>query len=141
VLVGVALTTLTAHAIADALELPRPFVIGLSPEYLDHSARGSLPSAHASSMSMLALAFVRCRRLRSLGLLLLALTGVTAWARVYLGVHFPLDIVAGLLLGVVMNLALAGVWHLLRRLGWVSTSLSAPAASPGAAGQQGGPRW
>ena len=44
-----------AHALADAIGMPRPFMMGLSPAHIEHGARGSLPSAHASVMFTVAL--------------------------------------------------------------------------------------
>lgn len=101
------LASLLSHAIALQLDVPRPFVLGLAPAYIAHAGRGSLPSTHATVMFMVALAFLLRPSLRRPGLLLLALAAATGWARVYVGVHFPLDIVAGLLLGAVIAGALA----------------------------------
>lgn len=106
------LTSLLAHAIAMSLDVPRPFMAGLAPAYIAHGGRGSLPSTHAAVMFMVALAFLLRPPLRRMALPLLALAAVTGWARVYVGVHFPLDIVAGLLLGAMV----AGAVALGRRL-------------------------
>jgi len=97
---------LLAHAIAAALDVPRPFMLGLSPAYIAHGARGSLPSSHASVMFTVALVFLLRPRLRDLGIAIAAIAAVTGWARIYVGVHFPADIAAGLLLAV----GLAGVF-------------------------------
>ncbi|BEP44456.1 phosphatase PAP2 family protein [Variovorax sp. V15] len=93
------LASMASHAIALALNTPRPFVLGLAPAYIEHAGRGSLPSTHATVMFMVALALLLRPGLRRLGVPLLALAAVTGWARVYVGVHFPIDIVAGMLLG------------------------------------------
>lgn len=106
------LTSLLSHAIAASLDVPRPFVLGLAPAYIAHSARGSLPSTHAAVMFMVAFGFMLSPSLRKLGVPLLALAAITGWARVYVGVHFPLDIAAGLVLGA----AVAGIAAVGRRL-------------------------
>ena len=100
-------TSLVSHAIALSLDMPRPFVLGLAPAYIDHAGRGGFPSAHAAVMFMVALAFLLRPGLRRLGVPLLALAAATGWARIYVGVHFPLDIVGGLLLAGVVAGALA----------------------------------
>jgi undecaprenyl-diphosphatase len=101
------LTSLGAHTIATALNVSRPFVQGLAPAYISHAGSGSLPSTHASVMFMVAVAFMLRPGLRRLSVPLLALAAATGWARVYVGVHFPVDIVAGLLLGTVIAGAIA----------------------------------
>jgi undecaprenyl-diphosphatase len=98
---------LLAHALANAIQMPRPFVVGLSPAYIEHGARGSMPSAHASVMFTLALVLCLRPALRDLGLAIFAIALVTGWARIYVGVHFPLDVLGGLLLAVVIALVFA----------------------------------
>ncbi|SEA00202.1 phosphatase PAP2 family protein [Variovorax sp. YR216] len=107
-----AATTLLAHAIAGAINVPRPFVAGLSPSYINHAARGSLPSAHATVMFTIAL--IACMRpaLRVAGIALLAIALVTGWARIYVGVHYPLDVASGFLLAA----AITGVFWLLLKV-------------------------
>lgn len=105
------LASVLAHQLAAYLDLPRPFTVGLSPNYLQHGLRGALPSAHASAMFTLAFAFMYRSALRSAGVGLLALALITGWARVYVGAHFPSDVLAGVLLA----LSLASAWALLQR--------------------------
>jgi membrane-associated phospholipid phosphatase len=97
-LIACAVAATVAHSIAASLNWPRPFMLGLSPAYIEHGDRGSLPSAHATVMFTIALAFLLRQSLWRLGLLLMVSAALTGWARVYVGVHFPIDIVAGLLL-------------------------------------------
>lgn len=106
------LASMISHAIALSLNMPRPFVLGLAPAYIEHAGRGSLPSTHATVMFMVALAFLLRPSLRRLSVPLLALAAATGWARVYVGVHFPIDIAAGLLLGG----AIAGLLAIAQRL-------------------------
>jgi undecaprenyl-diphosphatase len=107
--VGV-LASMLAHQLAGQLALPRPFMVGLSINHLQHGARGALPSAHASVMFAVAAAFLHRAELRRAGLGILAMALVTGWARVSAGAHFPADVLAGLLLG----LMLASAWALLQ---------------------------
>ena len=112
VLAMAGLAKLLSHGIADALDLPRPFMLGLSPAYIPHGGRGSLPSTHASVMFFIAFAFLLRPTLRRPGVALTVLACLTGWARVCVGVHFPLDIVAGALLAAALAgaLALARWW-------------------------------
>jgi undecaprenyl-diphosphatase len=50
--------------------------------------------------------------LRRVGMAAAAAAALTGWARIYVGVHFPLDIVGG----VVLALAIAGVFQVARQL-------------------------
>ncbi|RZL88531.1 MAG: phosphatase PAP2 family protein [Variovorax sp.] len=113
-LVAAAAASVLAHELADAFGMPRPFTMGLSPAHIEHGARGSMPSAHASVMFTVALVFLLRAPLRALGWGLLLIAALTGWARVYVGVHFPFDIVAGLLLAIAIA---AVLWALLRLRG------------------------
>ncbi len=104
-----------AHMLAAQWNQPRPFMLGLSPSWLDHGGRGSLPSTHASVMFTVALCFLWRVRLRGVGWLLAGFALLTGWARVYVGVHFPLDIAAGLLLAMLLAALFVGADALVRR--------------------------
>lgn len=97
-LLAAASAAMLAHALADAIAMPRPFMVGLSPAHIEHGARGSLPSAHASVMFTIGLLFCLRASIRKIGLVIVAIAVLTGWARIYVGVHFPLDIAAGLML-------------------------------------------
>ena len=70
---------------------PRPFMIGLGHTLIPHAADSSFPSDHMTLMCSVGLSLLlpAVTRPWGFGLLLLALP--VAWARIYLGVHFPLD--------------------------------------------------
>ncbi|MEJ5153433.1 phosphatase PAP2 family protein [Comamonas sp. MYb396] len=106
-----AAAVLLAHQLAVWLGHPRPFVMGLSPAYIDHAARGSLPSAHASSLFTLGFCLLWLRQLRLGGAVILAVALAVSWGRVYCGVHFPLDIAAGAALGGVIALLYGWLWR------------------------------
>lgn len=99
--------SLVSHEIAIRVGVPRPFVQGLVPAYVAHRASASLPSTHASVMFFMAFVFLLRRSLRLSGLAIFVLAAATAWARVYVGLHFPLDIAAGCLLAVVLGAVFA----------------------------------
>lgn len=78
---------------------PRPFMIGLGHTLIDHSPDSSFPSDHLSLIWAVALQLQVQVKTRISGLLL-ALMGIpVAWARIYLGVHFPLDMLGALISG------------------------------------------
>ena len=72
---------------------PRPFEIGLGRQLLDHAAEASFPSDHATLMFGLAIPLLLATQTRRWGAVVLALGFGVAWSRIYLGVHFPLDMI------------------------------------------------
>jgi undecaprenyl-diphosphatase len=78
---------------------PRPFMVGIGQTFLFHAPDSSFPSDHATGMFSVALAllFGPLRETRRFGGFLLGLAIVVAWSRVFLGVHWPLDMVSALL--------------------------------------------
>ncbi len=96
-----ALSVLLALACGQLIGLlwphPRPFMLGMGQTLLPHPPETSFPSDHATVFFTLGLSLLGSgwRRLAALVLLTGALV---AWARVYLGVHFPLDMLGALLL-------------------------------------------
>lgn len=48
-LLACVLSSLLARELREVLNMPRPFMLGLSPNYIDHSVRAGMPSAHASA--------------------------------------------------------------------------------------------
>lgn len=72
---------------------PRPFEIGLGRQLLDHAAEASFPSDHATLMFSLAIPLLLNAASRGWGGALFLMGIAVAWSRIYLGVHFPLDMV------------------------------------------------
>ncbi|WP_395004821.1 undecaprenyl-diphosphatase [Cypionkella sp.] len=81
-----------AVGITQIYDHPRPFAIGLGQLWIPHAADASFPSDHGTLLFALAASLlISGHRLWATGFLALGL-GV-AWARIYLGVHFPLDMI------------------------------------------------
>ena len=78
---------------------PRPFVVGVGHTFLEHAPDSSFPSDHGTIMFTvsLVLAFSQAPAARQFGLVLLPLSLVVAWSRVFLGVHYPMDMAGALL--------------------------------------------
>lgn len=93
--IAAGVSSLLSHALAKHLGMPRPFVLDLTPAYIAHGASAAMPSTHACVMATVAFVLLCKPTLRPVGAVLLALAVATGWARIYVGVHFPFDIVAG----------------------------------------------
>lgn len=100
---SVLLALIVAHFISSVYMHPRPFMEGLSQNYLGHVPDSSFPSDHCTLLFALAASLYLCRDgiwpgIASFPAVLGLLTG---WARVRLGAHFPLDIAGAVVLAFV----------------------------------------
>lgn len=87
-------------------------MIGLGHTFIPHAADASFPSDHASIFSAVALTLV-FGYVRSLtGWAILALGMGVAWARIFLGVHFPFDMLGAVVVVCVVWMGLSLVWPL-----------------------------
>ncbi len=83
-------------SIAFTMYVPRPFELSMGNILLAHNLETSFPSDHATFLWSLGFGLLATHPLRRLGVVIAGLGLATAWARVYLGAHFPLDMVASL---------------------------------------------
>lgn len=80
---------------------PRPFMVGLGHQLLPHASETSFPSDHATFILSFGLGLLLTCQRRGVGLGVITLGFLTAWARVYLGVHFPNDMLGSLVIAFV----------------------------------------
>ena len=76
---------------------PRPFEIGIGRTLVQHVRDSSFPSDHLTLIWAVAFSLLLHRRTRFAGWGLGLLGLPVAWARIYLGVHFPLDMLGAAL--------------------------------------------
>jgi undecaprenyl-diphosphatase len=91
-MVGLGMSLLIRHV----LPHPRPFMMGLGYAWLEHAPVPSFPSDHALVFAAVALTLLAGGRIIA-GLLTALFAIAVGWARVFLGVHFPLDIVGSMI--------------------------------------------
>jgi undecaprenyl-diphosphatase len=98
--VSAGLALLLAQPIAHLVDRARPFVAHPQTAHvlISRSPDPSFPSDHATGA--FALAFGLWLYDRTLGSVLLVLAAILSFARVYVGVHYPGDVVAGAALGI-----------------------------------------
>ena len=107
------LALLIAQVIGLVWPHPRPFMIGLGHQFLPHVADSSFPSDHLTLMWSVGFSLLLHAESRAAGALLALLGLPAAWARIYLGVHFPLDMA-----GAAVVVA-SSAWLCLRQAHWV----------------------
>lgn len=90
---------------------PRPFMIGLGHTFLQHAPDSSFPSDHVTIFSSIALTLLPGSA-RRLGLLTVLGGLAVAWARVFVGVHFPLDMIGALAVACAAYALIAPLWRL-----------------------------
>jgi undecaprenyl-diphosphatase len=90
---------------------PRPFMVGLCTPLFSHGVETSFPSDHATLMFAAAFYLLIVRRWVAWGIPLLTVAVLTAWGRVYCGIHFPFDMVGSLVVG----LGSVGLMHLVAK--------------------------
>lgn len=87
---------------------PRPFVMEIGRTLIDHAPSGSFPSSHMLFFSTIAFSFIFSKK--SIGLVFLIMAWSVAWARIYLGVHFPLDMLGAFTIAFLLNLLGMPLW-------------------------------
>lgn len=89
----------------------RPFVAGVGQAWVSHAATGSFPSDHLTAHWVVAGMLLLDRRTRAWGTGIALFSLPMAWARIYLGVHYPGDMLGALAMG---GLAMLSGWLWLR---------------------------
>ena len=89
---------------------PRPFMLGLGQLRMGHAPSSSFPSHHLTAWWAAAFALCWQGSTRNWGLTLAVLGLPMAWARIYMGVHFPLDMLGAAGVGLVCAGLCSVVW-------------------------------
>ncbi|MBW2130339.1 MAG: undecaprenyl-diphosphatase [Deltaproteobacteria bacterium] len=80
---------------------PRPYMIGLCTPLLPHGPETSFPSDHATLLFAATFYLLMGRRWVNCGVTVLVIACLTAWGRVYSGIHFPFDMAGSLVVGLI----------------------------------------
>ena len=100
-----------------AWQHPRPFMIGLGHSFVQHAADSSFPSDHMTVFVGIGVSLMFGGEMLAGILTLAAGTGV-AWSRVFLGLHFPLDMLGSIGVACLSHAVISPLW---RRVGSMVT--------------------
>ena len=89
---------------------PRPFMIGLGHIWIPHAADSSFPSDHMTVLASIGLTLLFGGAFRLAAAIWTAGIAV-AWARVFLGVHFPLDMVGAVVVASAAHAVISPLWR------------------------------
>ncbi|TWJ32390.1 Undecaprenyl-diphosphatase [Geobacter argillaceus] len=102
-----------------AWQHPRPFMIGLGHTWVPHVADSSFPSDHMTVFVGIGISLLFGGEVLA-GILTLVTGMAVAWSRVFLGVHFPLDMMGSIGMASLSYTLISPVW---RRVGNTVTTL------------------
>lgn len=148
-LAAVVIAAVLAHWMKQYFDVPRPFMLGLGAQWLAHSAAPGFPSSHAATAAAWGAVGAMAIPKAGARIFFCAMAGWVGWARIALGLHFPVDVLAGWLLGALSGVAVqqladrATLWHphwsaLGQRGGWVLSKTQVPRVPADDSGPRGG---
>lgn len=104
------ITLSISQLISHFFYFPRPFVMEVGQTLIQHKPTGSFPSNHMTILSSIAFAYYFSAQ-RQVGKLLIAVAWLVAWSRVYVGVHFPIDMFGAFFLALFVNISGLALWN------------------------------
>lgn len=85
---------------------PRPFMLPIGKTFVEHAADSSFPSDHLTFILGVAFALGYWTRLRGTTFIIMGIGMLVAWARIFIGVHFPFDMIGSALIAAILLVAL-----------------------------------
>ena len=97
----VTITSLSVNGVVkNFAKIPRPFTKGVSCVRADTATGYSFPSGHTQGFATWSTLFVLKYKKAWIGIIASVLIALVGFSRLYLGAHYPSDVVVGILLGV-----------------------------------------
>lgn len=123
-IIKIVVTVFTALVITAILRLfitsPRPFDLAIGTNFLPHSSSNSFPSKHATFIFAITFTLFYYTKnqisQKMICISSLAIAILVSWSRIYLGVHWPLDILAGTATSFVCAYVVNRQWNVMKHL-------------------------
>lgn len=103
---SVLLALLLSYLIGVMYFHPRPFAENIGRQLVEHAADTSFPSDHTTFIFAISFMYLFSKNTRVLGIWLSSFSLLAGLARVFVGVHYPFDILGAALLGAVSSLTI-----------------------------------
>lgn len=103
---GMSVSYYVVQMLKELVARPRPFLVIEGARALDSVKDFSFPSGHAVAVFIMAVIISSYTRFR---VLVYSLAVIVCLSRIYLGMHYPSDVIAGALIGFVLGKALVKV--------------------------------
>lgn len=101
-LIAASIAALISWTIGYFVYTPRPFVESVGHTLLSHKDNASFPSNHMMFMTIFAYVFLKSGYKKT-GLVFMFLALSIGWSRIFLGVHYPVDILGGALIALIVS--------------------------------------
>lgn len=101
--IGLVILGIIVVTIKKVVNAPRPLAFIENVHTLsEHYKLGSFPSGDTALASYVSAILYRTYRSKYIKILLVIYTALIAYGRIYMGVHFPLDVVTGIIIGIMV---------------------------------------
>jgi undecaprenyl-diphosphatase len=115
VFISVALSAILANVLKYTTDLPRPYELYPFIEKLGSGGSPSFPSGHTADAFAFAMAISLVWRKWQIVIPAFIWAALVGYTRIVLGVHFPSDVLAGALIGIICALASYGFWSRIKK--------------------------
>ncbi|MCP4989276.1 MAG: undecaprenyl-diphosphatase [Colwellia sp.] len=108
---SVLLGMLTSYVISLFYYHSRPFVENLGTQLVEHAPDSSFPSDHTTFIFSISIMLLFNKSTRAIGSILCFLSFISGLSRVFVGVHFPLDIFGAILVAIFSSVVVFKLQH------------------------------